>query len=460
MKSLELKPTYENLLNTLIEDTIGRNKDVCMFADLINSISDSCSIALDGSWGSGKTFFVKQTKLLIDSHNPFIKSINEDDCEAIKTACKKKKSIDFEPQVCVYYDAWENDNDSEPILSLIYSIVNSVDTDFTFSNGTTFLEKAAAILEFFTDKNWQAVIDSFKGTSPFEEIKKGKDIQNEIKEFLDTLLLEKGHRLVIFIDELDRCKPSYAVKLLERIKHYFDNDRITFVFSINTLELQHTIKKHYGENFDACRYLDRFFDLRVSIPKLDIARFYYSINFSNSRYSFDIMCDKVIKKYNFSIREIAKFIRLTKIAAFDPTHDSNKFNFSFPDGRALHFCLLYIVPIMMGLCVYNRNIYEQFVSGENHTPLIELLADEKPYLFNSFLDNNETFDKNETNKTLVTFESKLIAIYNALFVTDFKKTYTVDIGNYSFDEGVRQSVFKAVSLLSNYVNLFPDTESE
>lgn len=453
MKSLELKPTYENLFDTLIEDTIGRNKDVCMFADIINSASDSCSIALDGSWGSGKTFFVKQTKMLLDAHNSFIKSINEEDCEAIKTAFKKKKTIDFEPQVCVYYDAWENDNDSEPVLSLIYSIVNSVDTDFTFSNDTTFLGKAAAILEFFTDKNWQAVIDSFKGTSPFEEIKKAKDIQSEIKDFLDSLLPERGNRLVVFIDELDRCKPSYAVRLLERIKHYFDNDRITFIFSINTLELQHTIRKHYGENFDACRYLDRFFDLRVSIPELDLARFYDSIGFNNSRYSFDIMCDKVIKKYNFSMREIAKFIRLTKIAAFNPTHDGAKYNFAFSDGRAIQFCLLYIVPIIMGLSVYNRNEYEMFINGKNSSPLIDLIADERPYIFRSLLGDNETFDKNETEKTLVKFEDKLTAIYNAIFVNDFNEIYNVDIGEYRFDAGVKETILKTVGLLSNYINL-------
>ena len=50
--------------------------------------------------------------------------------------------------------------------------------------------------------------------------------------------LKKGNRLIIMVDELDRCKPSYAVKLLERIKHYFTNDRITFVFSVNTYELE------------------------------------------------------------------------------------------------------------------------------------------------------------------------------------------------------------------------------
>lgn len=460
MKSLELKPTYDNLLNALLDDTIGRNKDICMFADIINSISDSCSIALDGSWGSGKTFFVKQTKMLLDAHNTFIKSMSEDDRNAIKTACNKKKNIDFEPQVCVYYDAWENDNDSEPILSLIYSIVSSTNTDFVFSNGTKFLKKAATILELFTNKNWQSVIESFKGASPFEEIKSGKDIQNEIKEFLDSLLTENGNRLVVFIDELDRCKPSYAVRLLERIKHYFDNDRITFVFSINALELQHTIKRHYGENFDACRYLDRFFDLRIAIPKLDISEFYHSINFNVSTFVFDKTCDKIIKKYNFSMREIAKFVRLTKTAAYKPTHDRSGCCFGFPDGRANQFCLLYIIPLVIGLNVYNRDIYESFINGQNPSPLTDLFSNDNAYFYRDLLDNGETFDKHETDKALVKLEDKIIAIYNAIFVADYDEIYSVNIGRYSFNKTTKDNLLQISSLLSSYADLYSETEDE
>ena len=56
MKSYELKPTYDNLLNTYLKDAIGRNNDIFLFANILNAIEDSCSIALDGQWGSGKTF--------------------------------------------------------------------------------------------------------------------------------------------------------------------------------------------------------------------------------------------------------------------------------------------------------------------------------------------------------------------------------------------------------------------
>ena len=65
MKSNELVPNKENLISTLIKDPIGRSSDVFKFVEMLNSLEGGFSIALDSKWGSGKTFFVKQTQLLI-----------------------------------------------------------------------------------------------------------------------------------------------------------------------------------------------------------------------------------------------------------------------------------------------------------------------------------------------------------------------------------------------------------
>ena len=78
MKAYDLKPTYENLLNTFLNDSIDRRNDMFHFIEVLNEIEGSFSIALDGNWGSGKTFFIKQTKMVIDAYNNFTK-IN---CEA------------------------------------------------------------------------------------------------------------------------------------------------------------------------------------------------------------------------------------------------------------------------------------------------------------------------------------------------------------------------------------------
>lgn len=88
MKTLELKPTHENIMNAFERNPIGRNGDVFMFADILNSIDSNCSISLDGGWGRGKTFFVKQAKVFLDSQNDFVKSISADDKELIVSEWK------------------------------------------------------------------------------------------------------------------------------------------------------------------------------------------------------------------------------------------------------------------------------------------------------------------------------------------------------------------------------------
>jgi hypothetical protein len=233
MKLYELKPTRENILNALTNDAIGRNKDVFAFVDILNSIDRSCSIAIDGSWGSGKTFFVNQAKMILDAKNEFNRSIDEDEKASIEREWKmfhKNQEREYQPQVTVYYDAWENDNDEDPMLSMVYAIVRDTGEAFSTDSNTSFATNAANILEFFTGKNWNKLIENFRNPDPLEALNNSKTIEAEIKAFLEGLLVERGNRLVIFIDELDRCKPSYAVRLLERIKHFFENDLITFVF--------------------------------------------------------------------------------------------------------------------------------------------------------------------------------------------------------------------------------------
>ena len=72
--------------------------------------------------------------------------------------------------------------------------------------------------------------------------------------------------LVVLIDELDRCRPSYAIELLEVAKHLFSVDHIAFVLALNRSELAHSIKAIYGEEFGAEGYLDRFFDIDIGLP--------------------------------------------------------------------------------------------------------------------------------------------------------------------------------------------------
>ena len=120
-------------------------------------------------------------------------------------AIQKHSQTAYQPQVCVYYDAWENDNDDDPVLSLIYTIVKNIDVEFEAIDEPEYLEKAASILEVFTGKNWGEIIAAFKSEDPLKKLRKNKELEEKINDFLESLLTERGNRLVIFIDELDRC---------------------------------------------------------------------------------------------------------------------------------------------------------------------------------------------------------------------------------------------------------------
>ena len=69
MKNFELQATFENVLDTFEKDMWGRNADVRAFVELLDAIDESCSVAVDARWGSGKTFFVKQAKMVLDAYN-------------------------------------------------------------------------------------------------------------------------------------------------------------------------------------------------------------------------------------------------------------------------------------------------------------------------------------------------------------------------------------------------------
>lgn len=452
MRSYELKPTYENLLSTYLDDTIARDRDIHRFIEILNAVDDCCSIALDGAWGSGKTFFVKQVKMIVDAYNDFLSSVNSNDKEQIKDQWKKyhnEEEAELQTQVCVYYDAWENDNDDDPILSLVYSIMQSIDTDFTLSKGANCLTIAATLLDIFSGKKWTQLVSAFNSDDPLAELRASKNIKGIIDEFLNSLLEERGNRLIIFIDELDRCKPDYTVRVLERIKHYFSNDRITFVFSTNINELQHTIKKCYGDSFNACKYLDRLFDLRVTLPPADLQRYYQSIKFNSSYYTFDIVTDAVIKTYHFELREIAKYIRLTKVIAYNPTH-SDKYRL----GISFQFGLLYITPIMIGLKVLDTDRYNNFIQGKDYTPMIEISYCLREKFFSDLLNKDETFDSSDSSGLkIVTLEDKLKEVYEALFVQTYNnETYRIKIGEYFFDQNSKNLLLNVAGGLSKYAN--------
>ena len=371
MKILGLKPTDENILNTYLSDSIGRNEEIFHFVNILNSMNGSCSISLEGKWGSGKTFFVKQVEMVLNANNDFVDGLSAETKKEIR-----EKQISYlepgqiiKPYVSVFYDAWENDNDTDPVFSIVYKIMQVMGANYSFAE-PDYIKAGTAILDSFFDTKCTDILAALKSEDPLSELKKAKTIEEKIRGFLSALLPEKGDRLIVFVDELDRCSPSYAVRLLERIKHYFENENITFVFSVNIFELQYTIKKFYGNEFNGARYLDRFFDLHVQLPAVDLSRYYSQLKFSSQEYIGSIMCDAMIQKYNMQMREISRYLQFYQLAVGKYLERMEKSRRSFLQMER-YYCLTYIAPIVIALKVVDPIKYDDFISGKDPYPLIE-----------------------------------------------------------------------------------------
>lgn len=238
MKKSVLLPTDENLILTIKENVLDRNADLNSFCQLLSYSNSMNSIALDGRWGSGKTFFVKQCALLINAKNS-LSNIDKDIAESILKVAKQSNSFEGltdNKLLAVYFDAWENDSNEDPVLALIYRIVQQLDLKTDGFDLNHLAHILGTIGDAITGRPITTVFECLNEKNILDEIRKHEDLETTIKKFFEEVLFEKAEQLIIFVDELDRCRPSYAVQLLERVEHYFINDRITFVFSVN-LEL-------------------------------------------------------------------------------------------------------------------------------------------------------------------------------------------------------------------------------
>ena len=115
------------------------------------------------------------------------------------------------------------------------------------------------------DKDIEEIKSFFNGldTSELEDYKNYKKL---LEEFKDTLSKEESSKIII-IDELDRCRPDYAIQLLEIIKHIFDVKNIIFLFLINREQLESIVSTIYMNSNLSNKYFEKFYDVELNLPK-------------------------------------------------------------------------------------------------------------------------------------------------------------------------------------------------
>lgn len=318
MKKINIEATDQNILNAIANDTLKRSEDVKEFIKMLDSIEQNVFIALDAQWGEGKTFFVRQIEMTLKYYNKqcFGKEVSAEEENAFNTN-KILQKLEYELQhtyLPIYFNAWLYDNHNDPLMSLVLNILKKSDRIQDSETGKGIGERFTDLLSAISltlggevaqvSFNSDGLIRAFEKKDILNEVKTVEEIRLIVKEILGDIIPENADKLILFIDELDRCKPSYAIEMLERIKHYFDDDRIIFVVSINKAQLIHTISNCYGNNFDSSGYLNKFFDLNISLPKANTDIYFTERNISCAdNYWIKKFANDLQKIFHLSLRD-------------------------------------------------------------------------------------------------------------------------------------------------------------
>ena len=396
MKNLDLKLNEENIKYILENNFINRNKYIASFLKLINGIEKNKIIALDGEWGSGKTWFVKSIEYLINSEiNNELKIVNNEIMENVKSN-----------YMTFYYNAWENDDAESAMLSLIYKLINDSCLQKEENEVGVIPRLLNTVIKFVTNGSIDIKEDFFgeqwNNKQITDSIKTSEEIKETFKQIIDNLLIENKNRMLIIIDEIDRCKPTFAIDLLENIKHFYDDDRIIFLVTTNNRELKNSVCKVYGEKYNGSLYLDRFFDINLELPNNYIEDYIKSIDEGkqDSNFYFNA-CRELAKENNLTMREYNRYFN---------SMESIKNNLIGEYSYLSLFSNYIVIPIAMLLRIKNKNEYYEFIDGKSF------------YIIKELIKNNKFFYK--MGRRIIKDENDLIInkIYSMQIPDEQKKT--------------------------------------
>ena len=334
------------------DDALDRKQLAERLTKLIRNEQEPFIISIDGHWGSGKTFLLKRWQ----------RDLERDGFRAI------------------YYNAWEDDFCDDPLLA----IIGQLSEHFKESKFKKLARKAGqfavqvikqsviAEASRLSGFNLGAVLSRLAGRDLLQAYLDQRESKDRLKEQLTQLSAavakETQRPLVFIIDELDRCRPTFAIELLERVKHIFDVPGLVFVFGVNRAEICKSLQSVYGE-IDADLYLHRFFDMEFSLPVTNTAPYcrklmykyrleeqfgalngntYYKKNsaeYNRLAQGFPSLCVRLA----LSLREIDYGVRFIALTAR-----------TLEEGQDMYPTLL---AFLIALKLKDLTLYRQFVRG-------------------------------------------------------------------------------------------------
>lgn len=247
-----------------LQDKIGREAFVDKIIGFVDSLKKGKNfcLAINGAWGSGKSFVLG----LIE-----------------------EKLSQKQEYIIIKYDAWENTFYSDPLIAILSCILDGLEdklskmkgygkvaADLGKKRGKEIVDKLSengGKIGFIAKiiKEISEVIPDLKNVSLVTDTKDNqlaifksyKSLLHEIKELLNkltekVLVSNEQTKLVILVDEIDRCLPDEQLKILERLHHLFDVKNCAVIVTMNQTCVAETVKTIYG--IDGYEYLRKFFN--------------------------------------------------------------------------------------------------------------------------------------------------------------------------------------------------------
>ena len=278
-------------------DRLNRSNVVRTLYNLTNGLGKSgCVLALNADWGAGKTTLIRMWRNFIEQQGG--------------------KSL--------YFNAWETDFVEDPLIALMGElkvVFPDSSKDLISKCGRVAAKVGGTLIKDILKKSTGIDSDAISAgidevtSICIENINEYENSKRELDEFRTALIefvaSETNEKpIIFFIDELDRCSPHYAIKVLERVKHLFEVPNIAFVVSVNINQLQYAVEGFYGSaKINGKEYLRRFIDLEYTLPDPDFEN-YVKVLFEN--FEFDSFF-KTSANSGILSRDQEEIVKLTAI---------------------------------------------------------------------------------------------------------------------------------------------------
>lgn len=282
-------------------DLLNRQGIIEQLMQLLNIIADnrsSCTFALNGTWGTGKTFVLNRLmKQLLDYQ-------------------------DGEKFFVFHYNCWQYDYYEEPLIAIVAAMLDSVDQEtHLFSQNLRekakqgmaaakpvleriakdFIKKKVGIditdLVTLFEDGAEALGEYNDGEADAHDYDKYYSFRKAIASAQEGIRsLTQDRTVVVIVDELDRCLPDYAIKVMERLHHLFSGiQNSAVILAVDKSQLDNTVQQIFGTNTDTTKYLTKFIDFEI---QLDIGRI--ECGFSEKFADYFAMFDESLIETTFS----------------------------------------------------------------------------------------------------------------------------------------------------------------